>query len=145
MKATLPIPHAASTSERNPWLIAEGDYRANLKQSKPPVGGKIRLVFTVFVPGCSSTYLAAKNYRDDLSWGTALRNDLISLLGRDLTPEELQAGSVDTRELVGKPADIRITHLENDRFDHPFVHIQGVYPAGALVNWPGPFHIDGRN
>ena len=135
MRITIPTPNPPSNTTKrqkpphkppqNPWVIPEGDYRAVLKQAKLHEG-KIRLVFTVTVPGCPFPCLAGKNYPNDLSTGSALRNDLFSWRGHDLTPEEDQAWSIE-------PADIRIVHIENARYENPFVCVKAIYPAGTLI------------
>ena len=114
-------------------MIAEGDYHAVVKQVKPQGYGKVRLVFTVTVPGCPSPCLAGKNYLNDLSYGSVFRNDLFALRGHDVTPEEIRRGSIDTNDLVAKPAEIRIGHIENEGYGDPFVHIKEIYPPGTLV------------
>ena len=133
MKITIPNPTLNNpTPKHNPWMIAEGSYRAVLKQVKPQAG-KLRFVFSVTVPGCAYASMAGKNYLNDLSMCSALRNDLICWRGHDLTPEEYQAGSIDTNALLGRPADIQIGHIDNDGYGQPFVYIKAIFPPGALV------------
>ena len=151
MKLTIPpTPNPTSNTQRPPgnaFLIPEGDYRAVLKQMKPhhDGGGKIRLVFTVTVPGCPFPYLAGKNYLNDLSESSALRGDLYAWRGHDLTPGENQARSIETNDLVGRPADIRINHIENEGHENPFVYVKAIYPPGTLVSITANNDLDKSN
>ena len=137
MRIAIPTPDPAANANQqirpvDPWMILPGDYRAVLKQVKPTCQ-KVRWVFSVIVPGYAAPFLAGKNYVDDLSSGTALRNDLFSWRGHDLTQGEIQAGAIDTNHFVGKLADIRIVHIENADFAKPFVSIKAIYPPGTLI------------
>lgn len=80
-------------------------------------------------------YLAGKSYKT--SKMETLGEDLDSWLGEERLNAMMNAEGGLTIELlqglIGEHADIRLVHIDNDEYDHPFCHIQAIYPPGTLV------------
>ena len=115
----------------------EGKYRGVLERvgepkkriNKPcPIQG--RMTFRVKEPK-GKEHLVARTFCADLSCGSELYNFLESWLDGKFKTFKDEQGDVDLNLLIGKEADLLITHWG----DHvkPFVKIAGIFPKGTLV------------
>src|SRR5579871_5456096 len=75
-------------------------------------------------------YVMARKYEKFLMRGSPLRNMLKSWRGHDLTHEEIEDKTFDFTSLIGKEADIEVTHYRTVQYDQPFVNLNGVFPPG---------------
>lgn len=132
-------------SRESTFDVPAGKYRATLKEvihlenrpTKRGLENQVRLLFELQTPEFTGKqYLAGKNYETSLGVGSALRKDLASWRGCDLTDEELRNGTFDLDCLIGRPADVQIAHVTNAGFAKPFVHIKGIRPPGKWIKQP---------
>jgi len=110
----------------------EGDYRAVVRDAFEKNDGTLRIVFQIrSLPHNLLVYLAGKNYAPGKQ---SITDDLVEWLGLDGVQKVLKADStIDVAALKGLHADIRVVHIHNDDYDHPFVFVNKITEPGRLT------------
>lgn len=117
-----------------------GQFRATLDQIKPITKQTkkgpqqwVRLVFQVQVPEMTDQIpCAGRNFPLDLNPGSDLRNFLESWLGSDFFAS-LSNKDLDFDTLIGKQADICLSHFQGEEYSKPHVNIENAYPPSTLT------------
>lgn len=117
----------------------EGKYRAILervgppqKLSKKPCKDQVRLTFRVET-SAGKEHLVARTFCADLTYGGELYTFLESWLDGNFDPFLDECREIDLNLLVGKEADVLITHHDPGTHGKPFVNISGIFAPGRLV------------
>ena len=117
----------------------EGKYKATLervgepkKRINRPCSAQVRLTFRVKAPE-HKEHLVARTFCADLGYGGELYNFLESWLDGNFDPLLDECREIELNLLVGKDADLLISHYGDAAHDKPFVKIAGIFPSGALV------------
>jgi hypothetical protein len=116
-----------------------GNYRSKLFRTKRSIkqtsrGSQewVRLVFQAQVPSMlSQCPCAGRNFVKDLSPGSDLRNFLESWLGRDFFVQR-SGQELDFDTLIGREADLVLSHYEGDNYSKPLVIIEEIHPPGTI-------------
>lgn len=118
--------------KRTTYETPEGDYRAVVRDAFEKNDGELRIVFQILsLPHSILIYLAGKNYAPGKQ---ALADDLYDWLGLERVQKVLKAdNNIDVAKLKGLHADIRVTHIANDGWDHPYVFVSKITPPGTLT------------
>lgn len=117
----------------------EGKYRAVLetigapkKRINRPCQEQVRAMFRVKdSPG--KGHLVARTFCADLSYGSELYNFVESWLDGNFEALLNDSRELDLNLLLGREADLLITHWDDGAHDKPFVKIAGIFPPGKLV------------
>ena len=117
----------------------EGKYRGILERVGEPktrikkaCAVQVRYTFRVKTAE-GKEYLVARTFCADLSYGSELYHFLDSWLDGKYEPLLDSSGQLDLNLLVGKDADLLISHWSDGIRDTPFVKIAGIFPIGTLV------------
>ena len=97
-----------------------------------PCAKQVRIRFRVMVD--DEEYLVGKTFCADLHCGSELFSYLHSWVDGDFDKYLDDDGNIDMDLLVGKKADLHITHGPKvDQHTHPFVNISGIFPRGRIT------------
>ena len=120
----------------------EGSYSATLSEvrDKPTLtttglATYVRLLFEVITPESrKKMMMAGKNFDPKMEKDKAslLRIYLETWLGPEVFKENA-GGQFDLQSLVGRPAEVVLVHICNEKHPKPFVDIQAIHPPGALT------------
>jgi len=117
----------------------EGTYRGVLeriaepkKRINKPCDAQIRLTFRVKTKK-GKEHLVARTFCADLSEGSELFASLESWLAEEIDSLLDEKGELELNLLIGRSADLHITHWNDGSHDTPFVLIVGIFPPGTLV------------
>ncbi len=117
----------------------EGKYRAVLervgepkKRMNRPCQVQVRLVYRVKTP-TQKEHLIGRTFCADLGYGSELYHFLESWLDGQFDALLDENGELDLNLLVGKEADVLVTHKDGGTHKKPFVNIAGIFPPGTLV------------
>jgi len=102
------------------------------KRMNKPCQKQVRLRFRISADG-DQEYLVGKTFCADLSYGSELYNYLNSWLDGDFDRFLDDDGNIDLDLLIGRKADLLITHVDTGTHDVPFVNIVGIFPLGRLT------------
>jgi hypothetical protein len=92
----------------------------------------VRFVFEVDVPGMQHQCpCAGRNFVLDLNPGSDLRNFLESWLGRAYFVAH-SGQDLDFDTLIGKDADLTLSHYEGENYAKPLVLIECIYPSNTI-------------
>lgn len=117
----------------------EGKYKAVLervgepkKRINRPCSSQVRFTFRVKTEN-GKEHLVARTFCADLSFGSELYNFLESWLDGNFDPLKDDCHELDLNLLIGKAADLLVTHYQGGSHGKPFVTIGGLFPAGRLI------------
>lgn len=86
------------------------------------------MVFEVSVPGLENKIACAgRNFVQDLNHGSDLRNFLEMWLGDDFFKDHSNQ-EFDMETLIGRQAELVLTHFQSDKYDKPHVNIAAAQP-----------------
>jgi hypothetical protein len=133
MKVTKQIPPEKT------FDLPAGNYKATLsqiksitKQSKRGPQEWVRLIFEVQVPSLTNQIpCAGRNFLLDLKKGSDLRNFLEGWLSAEFFTK-LSGSVFDFDTLLGKEADLVLTHFQTGDYDKPHVNVANAFPPGSL-------------
>jgi hypothetical protein len=118
--------------------LPEGNLRGCLASlSRRPAGKAkeetVRFVFDMNVPSIRNALpCAGRNFPLDLKVGTELRRFLDGWLGKDFF--ETNGGkALDLESLIGREADLMLSHFQQSGYEKPMVFIQAAYKPGTLT------------
>ena len=120
------------------FVVQEGSFRGRLhsvskklKTSKTS-DKEIRLVFELSIPSIKNKIpTAGRNFPADLNAGSELREFLEHWLGRTFF-EDNAGRRIEMESLIGREADLILTHYHNDGYKNPWVFIENAFPPGSL-------------
>ena len=99
---------------------------------KRPCARQVRLRFRVTVD--DEEYLVGKTFCADLRYGSELYGYLVSWCDGDFEKYLDDDGNIDLDLMVGKKADLLITHGPPvEPHKHPYANISGIFPRGRLT------------
>jgi hypothetical protein len=106
-------------------------YRPMTKQTKKGPQEWVRLLFEVQIPEMANQIpCAGRNFQLDLNAGSDLRNFLEVWLGSDFFKEKSnQELNFDT--LMGKGADVKLSHYLGGDYEKPLVIIDNAFPLNS--------------
>src|SRR4051794_4950799 len=117
--------------------LPEGNFRGRLSSiSKRPTGRSqqesIRFVFDMNIPSIKTALpCAGRNFALDIKGGNDLKRFLDGWLGKDFF--EANGGqSLDLEHLIGREADLVLTHFQQTGYERPMVFIEAAYKPGKL-------------
>ena len=117
----------------------QGKYRGILervgepkKRINKPCASQVRYIFRVKTDK-GKEHLVARTFCADLTYGSELYHFLDSWLKGNFDPFLDGNGELDLNLLLGKEADLLITHWSDGSRDTPFVKIAGIFPVGTLI------------
>ncbi|MGC3990589.1 MAG: hypothetical protein QM796_13095 [Chthoniobacteraceae bacterium] len=123
----------------NAFHCPEGKWRGTCeaieepnKRMNRPCSKQVRLRFALETH--AGEKIVARTFCADLSIGGELHAFLDSWLDGNFDPYLDEDGEVDLDLLVGKMADLLITHgVKSEEYKFPLVIIAGLFPPGQLV------------
>ena len=124
----------------NPFHCGDGKWSGVcVKLEEPTTPSKykkcakqVRILFEVETD--EGERMAGKTFCANFSYGSELYLFLASWLGEDLERFLDDDGEIDLDRLVGRKADLYITHgLHGDQYEYPVVYISGIYPEGTFA------------
>lgn len=117
----------------------EGKYRGTLervgepkKRINKPCNVQLRLTCRVKT-NTGKEHLVARTFCADLSYGSELYSFLESWLDGKFEAYLNENSEIDLNLLIGKEADLLITHWGDGTQSKPFVKIAGIFPPGKLI------------
>jgi hypothetical protein len=113
----------------------EGKYKATLERIAEPkkkidklCAAQVRLTFRTKARG-GKEYLVARTFCADLSHGGELYNFLSSWLNGNFDPFLDSNGDVDLDLLVGREAEVSVTHYKDGLHSKPFIKLSAIFPS----------------
>jgi hypothetical protein len=117
----------------------EGQYKAVLerigepkKRINKPCAAQVRTTFRARL-ATGKEYLVARTFCADLGYGSEFYSFLESWTDGKFETLLDDNGEVDLNLLIGKEADLLITHYDDGTHSKPYVKIAGVFPPGTLI------------
>ena len=101
------------------------------KRVNKPCETQVRLKFRVRTSE-GREHLVARTFCATLEFGSELYCFLESWLDGKFDAYLDDNGEIDLNLLIGKSANLYITHFEDGKHAHPYVHIAGIFPADRL-------------
>ena len=102
------------------------------KRIHKPCASQVRYTFRVRTTE-NKEYLVARTFCADLAFGSELYQFLDSWLDSKFDPLLDSDREMDLNLLVGKEANLLISHWADGSRDKPFVKIAGIFPVGTLL------------
>ena len=132
------MPMICNIPKEDTYDLPEGRYNAVLASVRIKPDPKtnrsdqqqIRLLFNVSIPSMKrKNPMAGRSFSLDLKKGSDLRNLIESWMGTEWFDSNT---TVDFERLIGRSADLTLTHHHNDGYNRPFVNIESIHPVGSL-------------
>ncbi len=136
----------------NTFNLQEGQYRGRLVSisRKPNFSGngsgeQIRFLFEMNIPSITNRIpMAGRTFPQSLRGGSELRRFLENWLGRKFF--EANCGkTLELESLIGREADLVLTHFQQVGYEKPMVFIQSAAPAGTLALTEEPAIKEGKD
>lgn len=114
-----------------------GYYRGTLhhvKESRNPSGKEtVRLIFRLHTPKIKNKiFLAGRIYERTLAYGSQLRHDLETWLGKDYVDDRINQ-AWNWAPLYEREADLKIEHFKSPKHSEPFADVVMTLPPGTIV------------
>jgi hypothetical protein len=102
------------------------------KRINKPCDQQVRITVRVATPA-RREHLVMRTFCADLNYGSELYNFLDSWLEGRFEQFLAEDGQVDLNLMIGKEADVLVSHYEDGKHAQPFVQIAGIFPSGTLI------------
>jgi hypothetical protein len=136
----------------NTFDLEEGNYRGRLQtiSRKPNLNAKgpgeqIRFLFEMNIPSIKNRIpMTGRNFPFSLKGGSELRRFLEGWFGRKFF--ESNAGKkLDLESIIGREADLVLSHFQQPGYERPMVFIQSASPPGSLELTEKPAIKEGKD
>jgi len=124
--------------KRETFNAPSGRHTASLKSvheapdKRNPGKSKWRLTWYLAEGGPGRTvYKAGKSYSIDEVTSGEMFGDLERWIGLEALEKMERNGALDLNGLIGKEADLLLTHVKNSSYEHPFVDVTEIHPPGT--------------
>jgi len=127
------MPMICQIPKEDTYDLPQGRFKAVLRgvrdktQANHPDRQQVRLLFNVQIPSLKhKNPMAGRTFNLDLKAGSELRCFLMNWLGAGAFNNNT---TIDLESLVGRSAELTLTHHHNSGYDRPFVNIEAINPA----------------
>ena len=146
------MPIEMTIEMENEFNLEEGQYRGRLatlsrKPSHPAkgLGDQVRFLFEMNIPSIKNrTPMAGRNFHMSLKGGSELRRFLEGWLGKKFFDAN-SGKTLDLELLIGREADLVLTHFQQVGYERPMVCIESAAPPGTLALTEQPAIKEGRD